>query len=139
MMDVKELSKKYLGWMLRLAFYTYIISRIVIMSIGAAGYLELHEKAMSIFIPLVISVLFVALTSLLFAWLWRVIAKNSPESLTTFYNASSGLRMLLALAVLTAYYLIEGQEMMMPMALTFMTMYFLQLIVHSFFFTKYLK
>ena len=140
MMNVTQLSAKYFRWMVRTACYSYIIYRLVCMGMRMCGFDELASKVSGLIeVPMEIATVFVFVTGLLFMLLWRLIARTSPESLTTFYNASSGLRMLLALAVITTYYFVCGQEAITPMALVFMAMYFLQLIVHSAFFTKYLK
>lgn len=140
MMDIKTLSGKYLRWMLRLACYSYIIYKVACVGMRICGYDDLAGTLNALLeAPMIISEIFVILTALLFVMLWRIIARKSPESLTVFYNASSGLRMLLALAVISVYYMICGSEMITPFALTFMVVYFLQLIVHSVFFTKYLK
>lgn len=140
-MRVGQLAAKYFRWMVRAACFAFIVYWIVertllnlLDNIEVATWM--HE---TLYIPVIISVLFVVVSSLLFALLWKTIARTSPDSLTTFYSASSGLRMLLALAVITAYYFIAGKENILPMALTFMAFYFLQLAIHTTFFTKYLK
>lgn len=140
MMDVAKLSGTYMRWMIRLGCFPYIIYWIACMAIKSFWNEDLAAQIKETAdIPMAIACLFVIVTGFLFMLLWRMIAKNSPESLTTFYNASSGLRMLLALGVITTYYFVFGQEAITPMAIVFMVMYFLQLIVHSAFFTKYLK
>lgn len=140
MMDVRTLSARYFRWMLRTACYSYIFYNIITIGLNLIGKdILAYNLYKLIGIPMVISCLFIIVTALLFVLLWKLIAKHSPESITTFFNASSGLRMLLALAVITCYYFVYGQEKITPMALTFIAMYFLQLIVHTTFFTKYLK
>ena len=68
--------------------------------------------------------------------IWRLVATNHPDSLTTFFTALSGFRMLLALATMFVYYLIAGREAMLPFFLVFMVFYVLLLIHHSIFFAK---
>ena len=68
--------------------------------------------------------------------IWRMVAIKHPDSLTTFFTALSGFRMLLALATMFVYYLIAGREAMLPFFLVFMAFYVLILIHHSIFFAK---
>lgn len=67
---------------------------------------------------------------------WRRVAKQSPESLPTFFTAVSGFRMLLALAVMFVYYLVAGRDKMLPFFLVFMVFYLVSLAHHSIFFAR---
>lgn len=68
--------------------------------------------------------------------IWRQVATKHPDSLTTFFTALSGFRLLLALATMFVYYLIAGRDAMLPFFLVFMAFYVLLLIHHSIFFAK---
>ena len=68
------------------------------------------------------------------ALIWRRVAGTSPESLPSFYTAVSGFRMLLALAVMFVYWLVEGQESMKMFFFVFAAYYIMLLAHHSIFF-----
>lgn len=87
-------------------------------------------------IPLVVSSMFSLVLSFSYSFFWRLVATKHPDSLTAFYTASSGLRMLLALIVMLVYYLIAGRSVMLPFLVVFMTFYMVMLIYHTIFFSK---
>ena len=66
---------------------------------------------------------------------WKKVASNNPEGLTTFYTAVSGFRMLIALFTLFICYLIVGREQMLRFCIVFMMFYFVFLVHHSVFFS----
>lgn len=70
---------------------------------------------------------------------WNYFATKQPESLPTFYTASTGMRLLGALAILFIIYLRVGRDAMLPYFLVFMAFYFLLLTLHSSFFKKMTK
>lgn len=86
--------------------------------------------------PAVVSVSFTLIVSIVLALVWRNVAERSPENLPTFYTASSGGRMLLALAIMFVYYLINGHGAMLSFFLVFMVFYLVSLTHHSVFFAR---
>ncbi len=66
---------------------------------------------------------------------WRMVAKKSPDGLTTFFTAVSGFRMLLAIALIFIFYFIYGREEMLSFCLVFIAFYLVFLIHHSVFFS----
>ena len=70
------------------------------------------------------------------AKVWRRVAKKSPDSLTTFYTAVSGFRMLLALATMFVCYIIVGRDAVAPYILVLLVFYFAMLAHHSIFFSR---
>ncbi|MDE6012341.1 MAG: hypothetical protein K2G91_06350, partial [Prevotella sp.] len=90
----------------------------------------------SILVPVIVSSVFALVVESADAMLWRRIAKRSPDSLPTFFMAVSGVRMLLAIAVMFVYYLVVGRQSMLVFFLIFMVYYLLLLIHHSVFFAK---
>ena len=70
------------------------------------------------------------------ALIWRRVATKSPDSLTTFYTAVSGFRMLLALATMLVCYIIVGRDGIMPYILVLLVFYFAMLAHHSIFFSR---
>lgn len=86
--------------------------------------------------PIVVSIVFSALVELADVVLWRMAVSRSTETLTTFYSAVSGFRMLLALAVLFVCYLFVGRDAMMPYVLVFLSYYIVFLSHHAVFFSR---
>lgn len=66
---------------------------------------------------------------------WRMVAKKSPDGLTTFFTAVSGFRMLLAIVLIFIFYFIYGREEMLSFCLVFIAFYLVFLIHHSVFFS----
>lgn len=86
--------------------------------------------------PLIVSAVFTLVVSSASGLVWRKVAKQSPDNLPTFYTASSGFRMLLALAVMLVYYLVAGRQAMLVFVLVFLAFYFVSLTHHSIFFAR---
>lgn len=86
--------------------------------------------------PLIVSAVFSLIIDGADGMIWNKVAKGSPESLTTFYTAVSGFRMLLALATLFGVYLTVGRNAMVEYCIVFMAFYFVLLIHHSVFFSR---
>ena len=86
--------------------------------------------------PAIVSVAFTLVVAAVIGLVWCRIAKNSPESLPTFFTAVSGFRLLLALAVMFVYYLVVGRDNMLVFFLVFMVFYFASLTHHSIFFAR---
>jgi len=85
--------------------------------------------------PAIVSVAFTLLVCFTIGLVWRYIAKNSPDSLPTFFTAVSGFRLLLALAVMFVYYLLN-KETMLSFFLVFMVFYVASLAHHTIFFAR---
>ena len=90
---------------------------------------------LDLLMPAIISVAFTLLMCFTIGLLWRYIAKNSPDSLPTFFTAVSGFRLLLALAVMFVYYLLN-KETMLNFFLVFMVFYVASLAHHTIFFAR---
>jgi small-conductance mechanosensitive channel len=85
--------------------------------------------------PAIVSVAFTLLVCFTIGLVWRYVAKNSPDSLPTFFTAVSGFRLLLALAVMFVYYLLN-KETMLNFFLVFMVFYVASLAHHTIFFAR---
>jgi len=70
------------------------------------------------------------------AMAWRMVAKRSPESLPTFFMAMSMFRLLLALAVMTVYYLVAGQAGILVFFCVFMAFCLALIAHHAIFFAR---
>ncbi len=82
-----------------------------------------------------VSVTFSFLVGMAEGLVWRMVAKKSPDGLTTFFTAVSGFRMLLAIALIFIFYFIYGREEMLSFCLVFIAFYLVFLIHHSVFFS----
>ena len=86
--------------------------------------------------PAIISVAFTLLVCFTIGLVWRYVAKNSPDNLPTFFTAVSGFRLLLALAVMFVYYLLDHNDTMLNFFLVFMVFYVASLAHHTIFFAR---
>ncbi len=86
--------------------------------------------------PIIVSVVFTLVVSTAIFYVWQYLSKNHPEDLPMFFTATSGFRLLLALATMFVYYLIVGKESIMVFFIVFMIFYFASLIHHALFFAR---
>lgn len=133
MKEANKIASRYLrqNIFLTLGLYAslFFLSRLAV-SLGIV------DVTAAINIPLIVSALFSLLTSAAVGMLWQWVATAHEDMLTTFYTATSGFRMLLALLVLTVIYFIVGRQAMLPYVLVFMLFYFVTVGFHSFFFAR---
>lgn len=126
MTDIRKISWRFMKQSVCITFALYLIGLIIIRVCYIA----------EVFIPLAVSAVFSLVFSLADGMVWRLVATKGPDSLTTFYTAVSGFRMLLALATMFVYYLIVGQDSMLVFFLVFMIFYVFHLVHHAMFFAK---
>lgn len=126
MADIDILCAKYIGWSLVLVLLLTFTAFIA----GKTGLVA------EIMYPVAVSAVFSMVTESADALVWRKVAKKSPGSLTTFYTAVSGFRMLLALATMLVCYIIVGRAGIMPYVLVLLVYYFVMLAHHSIFFSR---
>ena len=124
-MNIKRLSFNYMRYGLMVTVALALIALMVMQ----VWYLDLLT-------PVIVSVVFSLVTCSAIALIWRRVAQSSPDSLPTFFTAVSGFRLLLALAVMFVYYLIDNQDSMLRFFLVFIAFYFGMLIHHSVFFAR---
>lgn len=86
--------------------------------------------------PLIVSVVFALVVESIDGFVWRKVAKGSPDSLPTFFMSVSGIRMLSAIAVMFVYYLVMESDSMMTFFVVFIVYYFALLAHHTIFFAK---
>lgn len=122
--NVEKLGKRYMMQS------TAIIIVLTIITISVSSFSDLDLLS-----PMLVSIIFALLVSIADATIWRKVAKNSPDSLPTFYTAVSGFRMLLALFTLFICYLVVGRDAMLEYCIVFMIYYFVLLVHHSVFFS----
>lgn len=125
-MDIDKLSKRYIKQELYLTVALFLITLLVMR----VWYLN------ELLVPAIVSAAFSLVVATALALIWRRVAKRSPQSLPTFFTAASAFRMLLALAVMFVYYLVNGRDAMLVFFLVFMAFYIASLVHHSFFFAR---
>ena len=108
---------------------------IVILTVGCFIIEKLGLLA-GLMYPVAVSAGFAIVVESADALVWRKVARKSPDSLTTFYTAVSGFRMLLALATMLVCYIIVGRDAIMPYILVLLVFYFAMLAHHSIFFSR---
>lgn len=106
------------------------------VALALIGLLVMQVWFIDLLAPILVSVGFSLLVCVAIAQVWRRVAQRSPESLPTFFTAVSGFRMLLALAVMFVYYLVDTHDSMVRFFLVFIAFYFAMLIHHSIFFAR---
>ena len=124
--DIDKLSKRYARQELLLTAALFLITLLVMR----VWYLD------ELLVPVIVSAAFTLVVSTALAVIWRRVATKSPDSLPTFFTAASAFRMLLALAVMFIYYLVNGRDAMLVFFLVFMAFYLVSLIHHSVFFAR---
>ena len=123
--NIKRLSFNYI----RQGLMVTVALALIVLLAMQVWYLDLLT-------PVIVSVVFSLVTCTAIALIWRRIAQYHPDGLPTFFTAVSGFRLLLALAVMFVYYLIDSQDSMLRFFLVFMAFYFGMLIHHSVFFAR---
>lgn len=126
MADIDKLCGRYIVWSM-----VYIF----ILTIGSFIFEKLGLFS-GLMYPVAVSAVFSIVVESADALVWRRVAKKSPDSLTTFYTAVSGFRMLLALATMLVCYIIVGRDAIMPYILVLLVFYFAMLAHHSIFFSR---
>ena len=122
--DVRKLSMDYL----KQGLYLTVAMSLVTLLVMQVWYLDLLSAV-------IVSAAFTLVVCLVVGLVWRRVAERSPESLPTFFTAVSGFRLLLALAVMLVYYLVD-KESMLRFFLVFIAFYFVALAHHSIFFAR---
>jgi len=125
-MDFDKLSKRYARQSILLTTGLALLGLLVANVYQTDG----------IIIPLVVSSLFVLITELASAFLWRWVAVKHSDMLPSFFTGVSGFRFLLALAVMFVWYLATNRQAISTFFVVFLIFYFVSLIHHSIFFSR---
>ena len=126
MADIDKLCGRYIVWSM-----VYIF----ILTIGCFIFEKLGLFS-GLMYPVAVSAVFSIVVESADTLVWRKVAKTSPDSLTTFYTAVSGFRMLLALATMFVCYIIVGRDAVAPYIVVMLVFYFAMLAHHSIFFSR---
>lgn len=124
-MDIQKLSVAYIRQGL-----------MVTAALALIAFLVMQVKYLDLLTPVIVSVAFSLVVCVSIALIWRRVAQRSADSLPTFFTAVSGFRMLLALAVMFVYYLVDTQDSMLRFFMVFIAFYFAMLAHHSIFFAR---
>lgn len=127
MADIDRQCAWYIVWSLAL----------VILLTALAFVAEKTGLCADIKNPVAVAAVFSIVVESADALIWRKVAMKSPDSLTIFYSAVSGFRMLLALAVMLVCYIVVGREGIMPYVVALLVYYFVMLAHHSIFFSRH--
>lgn len=108
----------------------------VIVTLSLIALMVMQVRYVNLLIPVIVSVVFSLVTCAAISLVWQRVALRHPDSLPTFFTAVSGFRLLLALAVMFVYYLVDNQDSMLRFFMVFIVFYFGMLIHHSVFFAR---
>lgn len=128
MEEIKKTSRRY-------GLQVIIAANVLMLITVAVQYL--FGADMSLIGPAAVAYAFYLATAGIFCYIWQKVATANPEILTTVYMATSGFRMLAALATLTGVYVAVGRERMLPYAVVFMIFYLVAVGHHSTFFARF--
>jgi hypothetical protein len=124
-MDIQKLSIAYIRQGL-----------MVTVALALVVFLIMQVKYLDLLTPVIVSVVFSLVMCVSVALIWRRVAQSAADSLPTFFTAVSGFRLLLALAVMFVYYLVDTQDSMLRFFMVFIAFYFAMLAHHSIFFAR---
>ena len=108
----------------------------VTVALALVVFLIMQVKYLDLLTPVIVSVVFSLVICVSVALIWRRVAQSAADSLPTFFTAVSGFRLLLALAVMFVYYLVDTQDSMLSFFMVFIAFYFAMLAHHSIFFAR---
>ena len=124
-MDIQKLSIAYIRQGL-----------MVTVALALVVFLIMQVKYLDLLTPVIVSVVFSLVICVSVALIWRRVAQSAADSLPTFFTAVSGFRLLLALAVMFVYYLVDTQDSMLSFFMVFIAFYFAMLAHHTIFFAR---
>ena len=124
-MDIQKLSIAYIRQGL-----------MVTVALALVVFLIMQVKYLDLLTPVIVSVVFSLVMCVSVALIWRRVAQSTADSLPTFFTAVSGFRLLLALAVMFVYYLVDTQNSMLSFFMVFIAFYFAMLAHHTIFFAR---
>ena len=124
-MDIQKLSIAYIRQGL-----------MVTVALALVVFLIMQVKYLDLLTPVIVSVVFSLVMCVSVALIWRRVAQSAADSLPTFFTAVSGFRLLLALAVMFVYYLVDTQDSMLRFFMVFIAFYFAMLAHHTIFFAR---
>jgi hypothetical protein len=120
-------------------FKRYIKNALIILvgtTLGALMYMNVAGKE-TLLQPIIISLVYNTLVSLLFIYIWRAIMQNAREYVVHFYLGATGFRLITAMFVILAYCLTEDiRTQKIQFAVVFCIYYFIMLLFDTLYFIK---
>ncbi len=120
-------------------FKRYIKNALIILvgtTLGALMYMNVAGKE-TLLQPIIISLAYNTLVSLLFIYIWRAIMQNAREYVVHFYLGATGFRLITAMFVILAYCLTEDiRTLKIQFAVVFCIYYFIMLLFDTLYFIK---
>ena len=106
---------------------------VVLLLAIAIGIVILSDRGW-VMTPAIVSALYAMVLIVAEGVVWVKVASRSLDSLTTFYTAVSGFRMLITLGVMLGYFVACGRDQMLGFLLVLAPFYVVMLVHHSIFF-----
>lgn len=128
-MNAREIGRQSNRYLMQGIALTLVVAVVI-------GLLDRFTNLEGLMVPMMIGTAFAVVIIMAEALGWRRVATSHPDSLPTFFMAVSGFRLLLALATMFVYYLMDDGDTMMTFFLTFAAFYVMLLIHHSVFFAR---
>lgn len=113
-----------------------ITSSLFIIAMVVNTLTELHSEILH---PAMVGAIFNIIIASAISVIWMKVASSNESMLTTFYMATNGFRMLLALAIMTGCYFVVGRESMTCYVLVFMVFYLFAVGHHAWYFSRITK
>jgi FtsH-binding integral membrane protein len=124
-MNVDQQARKFIMQSIRLMLLLNVI-----------GSIAIAVWNLSLTVALMVSTAFVLAVDVASTLIWRKVMLAHPNMLPTFYTSVSGFRFLLALVVMTVWFVATGRESMMTFFIVFLVFYMVSLAHHSIYFSR---
>lgn len=120
--------KGYVKWTLIL---------VAILTLCVLAYMGITSDV-NVITPMVTSIIYSLVVSGLYIYIWKLVARYSPDSLMQLYLGGTGLRLITAMFVLLVYcYLVKDKPLRMTFALVFCFYYIVMLVFDTLYFVKF--
>ena len=114
----------------------------IIQSVASVVVLNLIGAIVSgiwnfqLFIPLVVSTLFVLILDMALVLVWRWVALRHADMMPSFFTGVSGVRFFGSILVLFVWFVAASRESMLPFFVVFMVFYMVSLLHQTIFFSR---
>ena len=112
-------------------------SLIAVLTLCVLGYMFVFSNT-NVVTPMLTSIVYNLVICSLYIYIWKMVAKYSPDSILQLYLGSTGLRLITAMFVLLIYcYLVTDKPLRMNFALVFCFYYIVMLVFDTLYFVKF--
>ena len=114
----------------------------IIQSVASVVVLNLIGAIVSgiwnfqLFIPLVVSTLFVLILDMALVLVWRWVALRHADMMPSFFTGVSGVRFFGSILVLFVWFVAASRESMLPFFVVFLVFYMVSLLHQTIFFSR---